>query len=259
MKLLHEMMKDIRLAYRKSLDFPLHVHDALELVFVLRGTSTAVCGAQRWALSGGDVFIAFPNQVHGYENTKDFRGIMLIAPAKQYLSAYRTVLEQKQPASPVLHLPEPEGSQLLSLLQLALSDRETASQPMLQGYTMVILSKLLPLMELTQAPVGADALQLVLRYIGKHYTQPISRADIAQAVGYSESYISHMFRESMRITLSAYITMLRMDDARRLLAETDLAVSHIAMKLGFASIRSFNRFFAKEMKMTPTAYRALRR
>lgn len=259
MKLLHEMQTVIRLAYRKSLDFPPHVHNAVELVFCLRGTSTAVCGAQRWALNSGDVFIAFPNQVHGYENTEDFRGVMLIIPTKPCLSAYRTVLEQKQPVSPVLHLPEPEGSQLLTILQLALEDRETAPQPMMQGYCLVILSKLLPLIELTQVPTGTDALQTVLRYIGEHYTQPISRAEIARAVGYSESYISHIFSDYLNTTLVDYITMLRMDDARQLLADTDLPVSRIAMQLGFASIRSFNRFFAKEMKMTPTAYRALRR
>lgn len=259
MKLLYEEKTDIRLTYPKGVDFPPHMHNALELVFVLRGSVTAICGTRRLAMTAGDVFVAFPNQVHGYEDTKDFEGFVLIVPAKPYLSVYRCVMEQKLPKEPVLHPPEPVYTQLLTLLQLALPDRKTAPAPMMQGYAFVLISKLLPLITLTDAPTDSNVLQSVLYYISEHYTQPLTRGEIARAVGYSEGYISHIFSDYLNTTLVGYITMLRLNEARQLLAETDLAVGRIAMMLGFASIRSFNRFFAKEMKMTPTAYRALQR
>lgn len=255
MKLLHEKKTDIRLTYPSSVDFPPHLHDALELVFILRGTTTAICDRGRWVLTAGDVFVAFPNQVHGYENTAGFEGFLLIVPTKPHLSAYRAILEQRLPTNPVLHLGQPEYTQILTLLQLALSDRKIAPVPIMQGYSMVIVGKLLPLIKLTEIPAATDALQSVLYYISKHYTQPLSRADIARAVGYTESYISHIFTDSLNTTLTDYITRLRLDDALHLLTNTDLTVSHISMMLGFSSIRSFNRYFARVVKMSPTAYR----
>ena len=74
-------------------------------------------------------------------------------------------------------------------------------------------------------------------------------------MGYSEGYVSHIFANCLNTTLTGYITMLRMDEARQLLREISLPVGRIAMQLGFSYIRSFNRFFVREMNMAPSAYR----
>ena len=255
MKLLYEQQTKIKLACPKGVNFPLHAHEAVEIVLVLAGSFTGIVGNQRCYVGPGDIFISFPNQVHAYENHQNFKGYLLIVPSKPFLSAYRSKLEQSLPENPVFHPDEALFAQLSNLLELAFRDRYSEYNAILHGYTLAIMGTLLTHLPMTDRPSGTNALQAVLSYINQHYTQSISRADIAKAVGYNESYISHLFAENLNTTLTNYITTLRLNEARHLLKETDLPVSRIAMMLGFASIRCFNRIFAREVATTPTAYR----
>jgi transcriptional regulator GlxA family with amidase domain len=102
---------------------------------------------------------------------------------------------------------------------------------------------------------STGTLQAILHYIDLHYQQPLTREEIAKAVGYSPSHISHVFTEAMGMPLMEYITMLRMNEAKKLLRSTQIPVSRIAMQLGFSSIRSFNRFFMGQLHTTPSQYR----
>ena len=255
MKLLYEQKTEIRLTHPKGVDFSLHVHEALELVFVQKGSFDAILGNQRYTAGPGDVFVAFPNLIHAYENTRDFQGYVLIVPVKPYLAAFRSVFEKKTPVKPVLHLDVSLYEQLQTLFQFGFADRKSTVAPILHGYALAIVGKLLETMALKDLPSGNDALQSVLSYISKHYTEQLRRADIAKAVGYNESYISHLFSDSLNTSLTDFVTTLRLNDARRMLRDTELPVSRIAMTTGFASIRCFNRIFSRDMGIPPTAYR----
>lgn len=256
MRLLHQGNQTLRLSYRHQLDFPIHLHNALELVWLTAGQSTAVYGGERIPLSPGELFIAFPNRTHGYEGSAGAEGYVLIVPMTPYLEPFRGMLEEKVPETPVLHKGQWEHTGVDKLLEMAAMDTPTASEKVMQGYILLILGKLLPLLSLKDAgSASSDATQALLLFINHHYAEPLSRQDIAQAIGYNESYISHIFSDVLHTTLTDYITSLRMQDARRLLTDTRLTVSQIALSLGFGSIRSFNRIFMKQTGMSPTAYR----
>ena len=254
MRPFYEQIKPIRCNRQIQLDFPLHIHDAVEIVYVLQGSSTVIMENLRLPLEVGDLFLSFPNQVHGYENTRDFLGYVIIMTTKS-LPAFQSVLTENQPADPIVHPDAQTAEKLKEFLEIMWADRHTEAPLMLQGYGQVLLSKVLPLFSLVPSASGTGTLQAVLHYINLHYQQPLSRQEIAAAVGYSPSHISHIFTETMGTTLTEYITMLRMNEAKRLLRSTRIPVSHIAMQLGFSSIRSFNRFFTQIMHMTPTQYR----
>lgn len=255
MKLLHQDTDQIRFHHRETLDFPQHIHDVLELIFVHKGTATAVRGNQRYDLKPGDLFVAFPNEPHGYENSRDIESDVLIVPVTPYLSPWRNQVSQKIPAVPVLPSDQWQHTEIPALLELIRPIRLKLSPPVLQGYAMAIVGTLLPCLSLTAKPdSGSDALHELLLYVNAHYRESLTRRDLAQAVGYNESYISHLFSERMGTTLVDYITSLRLKDARELL-RTDMTVSQISLTLGFGSIRSFNRAFSREFGTSPSAYR----
>lgn len=258
MRPFYEQQRPAWILHQKKLDFPLHLHNAVEIVYVLEGSSTVLCDSGRLVLRPGDFFVSFPNQAHGYEDSRDFEGYVLIATTAS-LPTFKATLEQKQPAEPVFHPTGQAVEDIVTLMKMMRADRNTAPPSSLQGYALVLFNKVVNMLQLAPRSASTDTLQVILRYISEHYREPITRKGIAKAIGYSESHISHLFTEVLNVSLTDYITLLRLDDARQLLRDTDLPVSRIAMMLGFASIRSFNRFFAKEMKMSPTAYRALRR
>ena len=259
MRLLRQQDPNIIFHKRTTLDFALHLHNVLELVFLRGGSATAICGGDRYALKAGDVFVAFPNQPHGYEQSRDVESDVLIIPMQPSLSPWRSILTQKIPVFPVLHRAQWEGTGIEALMDLLRPEYKMVSQPVLQGYAMVVAGKLLPLLELTdQSAGGGDLLRTLLLYISEHYREPITRRDIALGMGYNESYLSHIFSENLDVTMMDYVNSLRLKDAKMLLMETDLPVSDICLQLGFGSLRTFNRLFANAENMTPREYRKRR-
>ena len=244
----------------ENLDFPLHLHNAVELVLMLSGRTTVLYEGRRLPVSGGELFLAFPDRIHGYEDSRGSESIVFIIPLHPYLSEFREILERKLPVDPVLHAGEWEHTQVRQLLEMAEREWMQAGSKVTHGYAMLIMAKLLPLLKLQDAPSGSiNALQAVLLYLNRHYTQPLTRQSIAAAVGYHESYISHLFSEAMHTTLTDYINALRVEDAVYLLSGTDLTSGQIAEELGFGCQRSFNRVFFRHMHMTPSACRAAAR
>ena len=237
----------------RKLDFPPHLHEAVEVYYFLEGESLVQCGTEKYMLTAGDLFIAFPNQIHGYENSKNVRGYIMILQPKVWLKPYYKLLTEKLPAQPFLKKGSFEHTGIPALLEMACQDQQTVSREVLQGYFAVIFGKLLSLLTLNDSE--NDALQRILLFIHDHYKEPLSRRDIAHAAGYTESYISHLFSATMRTSLPDYINALRVEDAKELLTGTDLSVSQIAAALGFGSIRNFGRAFQKFTSTTPKDYR----
>ncbi len=239
-----------------KLDYPAHLHNAVELVFLRSGESLVTFGSEKTRLLAGDVFLSFPGQIHAYEESRDIEASLLIIPVKPYLEPYYSILTGKIPVLPILRKGTWEHTAAPALLEEAAQAMTQGPEGILQGYFLVLLGKLLPLLELREAPCGQeDALREILMYIHDHYQEPLTRSQIAQGVGYNESYISHVFAQSLNMSIPKYIHGLRMEDARRLLRHTQLPVTRIASDLGFGSIRSFNRVFRERTGLTPSQYR----
>jgi len=252
----YESKKRYAFRHTSQLDFLPHLHDAVELVYLERGEADFLDGDTWVHLTAGDIFVSFPNRVHGYENSRELSLYLLILPTGPCLPAFRQLLTEQAPVQAWLKQGRWEHTGVDRLLAMAWHDRETASAEVMLGYFQVIIGKLLPLLSLQPADSGADcAMQTVLSYIGSHYRQPVTRKELARAVGYSESYISHLFSRTLKTSLPEYIHALRLQDAVELLTRTQLSVSRIAMDLGFGSLRSFNRAFLRQTGQTPRQYR----
>lgn len=256
MKLLHQKSPNISINERDTLDYPLHLHDVMEIAYLRQGHALAQCSNNRYLLEEGDLFITFPNQPHSYEQSQGVVCDVIIIPCKPFLSPWRNLLTQSEPETPVLKKGSWEESGIRTLLDLARPERKSASEAILQGYALLIVGKLIPLLSLVPIPTGSgDAVRNLLLFISEHYQEPLTRKQIARAVGYHESYVSHLFSEELGMNLKEYVNSLRLRDAKQLLTESDLSVSRISLSLGFGSIRSFNRSFLRAFGISPTRYR----
>ena len=257
MPLLYEEKTNYR--FRKETnpaDFPVHIHNAVEICVMLEGSCRVLYENRRLSLGPGDVFFAFPNQPHGYEENTGTVRYLLILPVKPHLEMFYKPLTETVPENPVLRKGTWEHMGLLEILQLGLTDAGKASSEVMQGYFAVVVGKLLSLMKCR--PNDRDSeniLRSILLYIHAHYREPITRREISHAIGYNESYISHVFSQFLHMSLAQYIHTLRIDDAQNLLRHTKQSVTQIASDLGFGSIRSFNRVFLQQTGMTPKEYR----
>ena len=258
MKLFYQQRSGFYFDYHEgALDYPAHIHNAVEIVFFLEGSSVAHRGKERVELSAGDVFVSFPNEVHSYENSVNTRYYLLILPVKPCLAPFAHAFSRQRPERGRVERGTWEQTGLSGLVEQAFRDRETALPEVMQAYMQVIFGKFLPLLPMCRAEEGRnEAVRVLLEFLGEHYRRPLTRGEVARAVGCHENYISHIFSETLHTTLPKYLGTLRVYDASAMLLETDLPVTQIAAELGFGSIRNFNRVFQAEMGMSPRAYRA---
>jgi len=78
---------------------------------------------------------------------------------------------------------------------------------------------------------------------------------LAKRAGMSRSALATRFRELVRETPMQYLTLWRMQLARRLLSETRLGTAAIAERVGYLSEAAFSKAFKKAVGKGPGAYR----
>lgn len=105
----------------------------------------------------------------------------------------------------------------------------------------------------------SELMQRVLVYLHAHYHQPLSLDVIAEAVGVSGYHLSHVFSRESDFTLSGYLTALRMDRARKLLADGEGTIAEVAEAVGYANGNYFAKAFRRHCGCSPSSYREQRR
>ena len=79
--------------------------------------------------------------------------------------------------------------------------------------------------------------------------------ELAAEAQLSPFHFARMFKQSFGVPPRVYLTRLRMEKARELLALTNRSVTDIALEVGYSSNQVLARVFIKHQHMSPTDYR----
>lgn len=93
-----------------------------------------------------------------------------------------------------------------------------------------------------------------VNYINNHLHERISLKELAAVSGYSESYLSKLFKKQVGKNISEYIVSKKIEEAKALLRGEN-SQELIAYYLGFCSQTHFISCFKKECGVTPNQYR----
>jgi LacI family transcriptional regulator len=103
--------------------------------------------------------------------------------------------------------------------------------------------------------VEDESVAAALRFISSHIREPIGVDDIAEAVGVSRRTLECRFREQMDRPIAAEVRRLRIELAKRRLAESDASIGRVAQESGFANASRMSEVFQRELGLTPRDYR----
>ncbi|MDY3919017.1 MAG: helix-turn-helix transcriptional regulator [Candidatus Limivivens sp.] len=235
-------------------DLP-HLHTHLEMVYLTEGASIATVDYQEFLIEEGDLFLAFPNQIHFYHDCCPLRGYLFIFQCDLF-KELKEIFQNQIPASPVLkkeQLPPEIGIALEMIMQ---KNRENSQfgKIISKGCLLALLGEILSSMTLVPKSSSYDSIKNILAYCSENYTEPLSLEILAKELHLNKYYISHMFQERMNISFTDFINGLRVEHACSLL-EDDVHITEAAFASGFSSIRTFNRAFAKKTGMSPRDYK----
>ena len=94
-----------------------------------------------------------------------------------------------------------------------------------------------------------------LRYIASHLADALRVEQIADVIAVSTRTLQLRFSQALGRGISEEIRRLRLEAAKRLLAEPQRQISQVAQLAGFGSSDIMNQVFRRELGMTPSAYR----
>lgn len=125
--------------------------------------------------------------------------------------------------------------------------------------------RMLPVSENDETLLSDRELEFALKIEGlmaleKIYQEPgYTRSDLARELGVPETTLSKIINLHFKKSLPQMLNEYRVEDAKRLLVETDAEVNVIALEAGFNSVASFNRVFKEITGEAPGQYRALKK
>ncbi|WP_178075791.1 AraC family transcriptional regulator [Paenibacillus oralis] len=250
-----------------------HFHDAWEIYYLVSGERCYFIKNQTYHIRGGDVVLIPMDVLH-----KTSPSGRLSQPHERILINFRTEafagylpgregeINRLFEDYPVVRLTAEEQNFMQPLFSRMLAEqsrRETGYE----DYCRLLLSELLlNLVRLAEnRPVDdgeAEAgkrpyreIAEVAKYITAHYEENLSLSGLAGRFHLSPYYLSHIFPRVTGMTLVAYINRVRIEQACRLLRETELPVTEIAYRVGYQSGTHFGRVFKKVKGISPQGYR----
>ncbi|MBQ6787382.1 MAG: helix-turn-helix transcriptional regulator [Lachnospiraceae bacterium] len=94
------------------------------------------------------------------------------------------------------------------------------------------------------------------KYIVSNYMDPsMGLNKISDEFQISESYFSHMFKEKTGVNFSTYLENIRMNEAAKLIKETNISLNELYISVGYNNANTFRRAFKKTYGVTPSSMR----
>lgn len=231
-----------------------HFHSQIELYFITDGEMEVFVNGQRKILRKGEMSVALSFNAHGYKTPDYSRSSYLIIPT--YLCEdFLLATKDKTVENPFICDIETVNVIYGYFNELR---KDGVNEIEKRGYIYVILGIIMKHITFKNKPLSLDSslASQILLYINENYQENIGAASIAKHFGYTQSYVSRHFKAVFNMTLSKYITLIRLKKAIMLMREKKHNVIYCAMESGFNSVRTFYRAFFAEFGCNPKDYLA---
>jgi AraC-like DNA-binding protein len=253
-------------------EYPLHCHeDAIEIIFVLQGSVQVKISFEHFTLSEGDFVIV--NREDSHKICRQDADDNMVAIFHVSLQSYRATfphIDYVIFACESFDLAKYKGQTaklrrlLLKLLDSLSQGGDKAGQTaanMADSLMQVLVGEYsLERYYNRSQDISADKLAIyysIIQHIYENYPDKNLLQDISRRKFYSESYISHLFKEVGAASFQDILGYIRVFRAERLLLETDCPVATISKQCGFSDSKYFNQTFQKWFQRKPSMYRKI--
>lgn len=254
-------------------EHPWHTHDALEIIYCLKGSINVGITIYRSTMTAGDVAAVNDATLH-YLSSEEDNIVLLFHFNLAYFAAllpkagdsllicnssssaaynkYYDILKHDL-ASILLHYYTPTSDAEENLRDSCMNCISTLVNhfDFLQHegnriYTETLLKK---------KPIQFERLKRIARYMYSNYDKRISLDELAQKEYVSKYYLSHLISDGFEMSFQSYLNLIRTTFAQEYLYGTSAPISEVAEKCGFSSTDFFRKTYMHYLNCSPSADR----
>ncbi len=254
------------------LDYPIHFHNDLEVVYMLGGSISMKNGYYTYILKQGDIFILNPREIHSFESTGEKNMVMMLQLDTAYFSNYYESLKNSFFVTDM----EDDSDESLEVLRNILA--KIMMEVLQKGYgyeskviesahnmlTCLFSDFQYYLMEDGKFVNGsknkgnkilAGRLNRITDYMYDNYSRKLTLNEIADREHLSIYYLSHVIKEATGLSFQELLSFIRVEQSEKLLLGTNKKIGAIADETGFSAVRYYIKHFETWYGMHPLEYR----
>lgn len=110
--------------------------------------------------------------------------------------------------------------------------------------------------ELSTGQAPRNDVEKAKSYILDNIADAITVKDVADHVGLSAEYFTKLFKKETGQSIKEYITLMKVEAAKNMLAHSNISVGMVALELGYSNFSHFSQVFRKYENVTPSEYRS---
>lgn len=246
--------------YRRDM----HWHKDVEIFAVCEGELFFTLEKKKFLMHKGDIVILNPNEVHAIDSPKQNKAIVLQFPTSIFFTG-RKEDNVKEPFIWFSHGKNASDKKMVSMISFLndeMCNKERNDNFLALSYFYEILYLMLKVYrlhevdaEMIQSHNKIKKLTKLVTFMENHYNENFTLNELADQFGYTPNYLSYMFRKYTGITFQSYLNNIRIEHIMYDIENSAEPIEKLAIKHGFANVKTLNRIFQKKYGMLPGNYR----
>lgn len=233
----------------RNFSFPPHIHQCFEIIVLREGRMNIMIDDVLYELNKGEAVLVFPNQVHSLQSVESEHTLCIFS--SEIVKAYSNKVLKKLPENNKFVIDE-------NTLNLFDSLSDNTSDVFRKGVLYLICAAFDKNAAYKHQEVeNRSLLQKMFSFVDENFDRDCSLSFLSSKIGYNYSYLSRYFKSIVGISFNVYVNNYRLNNACYLLKNSSDTILQCALNSGFASLRTFNRDFRKNIGVTPLEYRKL--
>jgi AraC-like DNA-binding protein len=252
-----------------NFEVPWHQHPELEIILFKEGFGSAFVGNYVGEFNEGDIYFLGSDLPHTFQKAN--KELFVSAVVIQFLDDFW--------GSPFINLPE--CRKIKEILEVSLhglklrGNTKKILHEMITGLeTLSGFHRIIRLQECLQLIAEREEYEIVsthevkefnahnkeridkiYQYTIDHFFEAVTLETVAGIAAMSIPAFCNYFKKSTKKTYIEFLNEVRINNACKLLVDTENSINEICYNSGFNTLTNFNKQFHKVKKMTPSHYR----
>ncbi len=243
-----------------------HVHDFFEIYYLISGTRRIFIDDSIYTVNKGDIVLIPEGIIHrtSYNNEKAHERIDCTFD-RRYIDDIPEVKAEflrlfgEYPVLALHSVHREYVERILNNIRSEYEDPDEFSDDSVRSLLHQLVICLVRLKALQtsciQNDMGDSLIQEAARYIRANFSNPLTLESVSAHINISPTYFSKKFKAVTGFGYREYLVNVRLQEASRLLLETKLSITEIALKCGFNDSNYFGDVFRHAKGVSPVNYR----